>query len=233
MHKTKGWHGLRTAAIALGLVAWASTSAQASRLNYNVSGQIDPTNGVSGTNVVSFVPITPNTADLASGATNAGLGNFVLSPLADGKTTNYTNTPFKITFLPSSYDGTSISSNAPVQLTGVLNGVVNGPSSSTVSATFDKVPTNMIALNSNTSTSFSLPTGSLLLVPSTTNSGTSSVQGLLTPSAATNNFPPPSGGGSTGEAPVPEPSTIALFLTTVGGLGFRRYVLARRAQPRA
>jgi hypothetical protein len=231
MHKTKGWHGLRTAVIALGLVAWASTSAQASRLNYNVSGQIDPTNGVSGTNVVSFVPITPNTADFANGATNAGLGNFILSPLADGKTTTYTNTPFKITFLPSSYDGTSISSNAPVQLTGVLNGVVNGPSSSTVAATFDKVPSNMIALNSNTSASFSLPTSSLLLVPSTTNSGTSSVQGLLSPSAATN--VPPIGGGSSGEAPVPEPSTIALFLTTVGGLGFRRYVLARRAQSRA
>ena len=30
------------------------------------------------------------------------------------------------------------------------------------------------------------------------------------------------------QAPVPEPSTIALFLTTVGGLALRRYVLARR-----
>ena len=34
-------------------------------------------------------------------------------------------------------------------------------------------------------------------------------------------------------APVPEPSTIALFLSTVGGLALRRYVLARRARGQA
>jgi hypothetical protein len=225
MRKTRGWHGLRTAVIALGLVAWTATGAQAARLNYNVSGQIDPANGVKGTNVVSFVPITPNTADLSSGATNAGLGNFVLAPLADGKTTTYKNTPFKINFLPSTYDGASVTSNAPIQLTGVLNGVAKGPSSSTVQATFDGVPDSLIALDKNTSSSFSLPSGPLLLVPSTTNSGISSVQGLITPTAANN--------GNPGEAPVPEPSTIALFLTTVGGLGCRRYVLARRAQAKA
>jgi hypothetical protein len=223
MRKTKGWPGLRTAVIALGLVAWAATGAQAARLNYNVAGQIDPASGVAGINVVSFVPITPNTADLASGATNAGLGNFVLSPLADGKSTTYKDTPFKITFLPSSYDGTSVAHNTPIQLTGVLNGVAKGPSSSTIQATFDKVPSSLIALDKNSSASFNLPAGPLLLVPSTTNSGISSVQGLITPATSSN----PS------EAPVPEPSTIALFLTTVGGLGFRRYVLARRAQSRA
>src|SRR4051812_38768440 len=157
MRKTRGWHGLRTAVIALGLVACTSTSAQAARLNYNVSGQIDPTNGVSGTNVVSFVPITTNAADLASGATNAGLGNFVLAPLAAGKMTTYKDTPFKISFLPSTYNGNSVATSAPVQLTGVLNGVVNGPSSSTVQATFNNVPSNLMALDKNTSSSFSLP----------------------------------------------------------------------------
>jgi len=225
MHTNRGWKGLRAAVIALGLVAWASTNAQASKLTYNVAGQIDPANGVTGTNVVSFVPITPNTADLASGATNAGLGNFVLAPLAGGKTTTYHNTPFKISFLPSTYDSSSVASNVPIQLTGVLNGMVNGPSSSTVQATFDKVPSNLMALGAKTSASFALPTSSLLLVPSTTNSGISSVQGLITPVAANN--------GNPGEKPVPEPSTIALFLTTVGGLGLRRYVLVRRAQAKA
>ena len=43
MRRTRGWTGLRTAVIALGLVAWTATGAQAARLNYNVSGQIDPT----------------------------------------------------------------------------------------------------------------------------------------------------------------------------------------------
>lgn len=220
MRKTIGCHGLRTAAIALGLVAWTATGAQAARLNYNVSGQIDPTNGVTGTNVVSFVPTTPNTADFSSGATNAGLGNFILSPLADGKTTTYHNTPFKISFLPSTYDGSPVVDNTPIVLNGTLSGTVKGSSSSTLQATLDSVPTSLIALDKNTSASFSMPTGPLLLVPSTTNGGSSSVQGLLTPTAANN--------GNPGEAPVPEPSTIALFLTTVGGLGFRRYVLARR-----
>jgi len=229
MRKSKGWLGLRTAVIALGLVAWTATGAQAARLNYNVSGQIDPAHGVSGTNVVSFVPITANTADLSSGATNAGLGNFVLAPQADGKSTTYKDTPFKITFLPSTYDTSSVANNAPIVLTGLLNGMSKGPSSSTIQATFDKVPGTLIALDKNTSASFTLPTGPLLLVPSTTNSGISSVQGLINPSSTLN--PNPTTNPS--EAPVPEPSTIALFLTTVGGLGFRRYVLARRAQSRA
>jgi hypothetical protein len=88
----------------------------------------------------------------------------------------------------------------------------------------------MLELGSAGAANFSLPSGSLLLAPSTSNSGTTSAQGFVT-------FTPGSGGGGAGgggagggEAPVPEPSTIALFLTTVGGLGLRRYVLGRRRQ---
>jgi hypothetical protein len=107
-----------------------------------------------------------------------------------------------------------------VVLTGVLNGVVHGPSSSTVQATFNPVPNGLVELGKAGSAKFTLPSGSLLLAPSTSNSGTTSAQGLVT-------FTP---GTNPGEAPVPEPSTIALFLTTVGGLGLRRYVLGRRRQ---
>jgi hypothetical protein len=97
----------------------------------------------------------------------------------------------------------------------VLNGVVDGTSSSTVTASFNPVQNPLINLGGLTTAGtaeFSLPTSSLLLAPSTSNSGTTSAQGLVT----------------LVEAPVPEPSTIALFLTTVGGLGLRRYVLSRR-----
>jgi hypothetical protein len=224
MRKIEGWPGLRTAVIALGLVAFTATGATAAPLSYSTSGQVDPTNGVTGTNVISFVPLSnTNTVDMSSGTSNVGLGNFVVSPLAANTSTTYANTPFKISFLPASYNNdTSVNKDAPVVLTGVLNGVVNGPSTSTVQATFNPVPGGMVGLGSAGTASFTLPSGSLLLAPSTSNSGTTSAQGLVT-------FTPGTGAGG-GEAPVPEPSTIALFLTTVGGLGLRRYVLSRRRQ---
>ena len=104
-------------------------------------------------------------------------------------------------------------------VSGVLNGVVNGPSSSTVTATFNPPPNGMFSLGGtdNGTAGFSLPTSTLLLAPSTSNNGTTSAQGLVTLDR---------------RSPVPEPSTIALFLTTVGGLGLRRYVLSRRRSAR-
>lgn len=222
MHRIQGWTGLRAAVIALGLVAWTATGATAAPLSYTTSGQVTPTTGVTGTNVVSFVPLSSgNSVDLSTGQTNASLGNFIISPLAAGATTTYSNTPIQISFLPQSYGGTSISSDPPVVVSGVLNGVVNGPSSSTVTATLNNPPSGMFSLGSGSGTAdFSLPTNTLLLAPSTSNNGTTTAQGLVTSSAQ-------------GESPVPEPSTIALFLTTVGGLGLRRYVLSRRRPARA
>ena len=83
MHRIQGWTGLRAAVIALGLVAWTATGATASPLSYTTSGQVDTTTGVSGTNVVSFVPLSSgNSVDLGTGQTNASLGNFVITPLA-------------------------------------------------------------------------------------------------------------------------------------------------------
>jgi hypothetical protein len=105
-------------------------------------------------------------------------------------------------------------------VSGVLNGVVNGPSSSTVTATLNNPPSGIFSLGSGSGTAdFSLPTNTLLLAPSTSNNGTTTAQGLVTSSTGS-------------ESAVPEPSTIALFLTTVGGLGLRRYVLSRRRPAR-
>ena len=224
MHKIQGWTGLRATVIALGLVAWTATGAKAAAisttdpLSYTTSGQVDTTTGVTGTNVISYVPLNSgNAVDLSTGQTNAGLGNFVITPLGTGDTTTYMNTPFQISFLPSSYGtDTKVANDTPVVASGVLNGVVSGASSSTVTATFNKVPNGLIGLDGNGSATFSLPTSSLLLAPSTSNGGLTSVQGLITRS----------------EVPAPEPSTIALFLTTVGGLGLRRYVQSRRRAAR-
>ena len=66
-----------------------------------------------------------------------------------GATTTYSNTPIQISFLPQSYGGTSISSDAPVVVSGVLNGVVNGPSSSTVTATLNPPPSGLFSLGGN------------------------------------------------------------------------------------
>ena len=191
MHRIQGWTGLRAAVIALGLVAWTATGATAAPLSYTTSGQVNPTTGVTGTNVVSFVPLSSgNSVDLSTGQTNASLGNFVISPLAAGVTTTYSNTPIQISFLPASYGGTSISSDAPVVVSGVLNGVVNGPSSSTVTATLNNPPSGMFGLGSGNGTAdFSLPTSTLLLAPSTSNNGTTSAQGLVTSSARSLRFP--------------------------------------------
>ena len=77
MRMTQGWTGLRTAVIALGLFACASTGANAdSILTYGTAGSIDatlPSDGVTGTNVISFVPITNASVDANS---NISLGYF-------------------------------------------------------------------------------------------------------------------------------------------------------------
>jgi hypothetical protein len=226
MHKIKGWTGLRSAVIALGLVAWTATGAEASPLSYTTSGQVDTTSGVTGTNVISYVPLSSgNTVDLGpeQTQTNVSLGNFVISPLAASASTIYKDTPFQISFLPQSYNGEVINNDpqnpTTVVLTGKLNGEVSGPSSSTVKATFDPISNSQFPLGAAGTGNFSLTSGSLLLAPSTSNSGTTTAQGLVTFTTGTT--------GSTG-SPVPEPSTIALFLTTLGGLGLRRYVFARR-----
>lgn len=222
MHRIQGWTGLRAAVIALGLVAWTATGATAAPLSYTTSGQVTPTTGVTGTNVVSFNALsTGNSLDLSTGQTNASLGSFAIAPLAPGVSTTYNQTPFQISLLPASYGSTTFGTDAPVvSLTGFLNGTVSGPSNSTVTATFNSVSPSSISLGTgNGSATFSLPS-SFLLAPSTSNNGTTTAQGLVTSSAQ-------------GESPVPEPSTIALFLTTVGGLGLRRYVLSRRRPARA
>ncbi|MGB2612592.1 MAG: PEP-CTERM sorting domain-containing protein, partial [Isosphaeraceae bacterium] len=171
MHRIQGRTGLRAAVIALGLVAWTATAAMASPLTYSTSGQINAT-GVSPSDaaVISFVPLTGNTVDLASGQTNVSLGNFVVSSPGSASTT-YTDTPFQISFLPQSYNHEAVNNDPQnpnvVQLTGKLNGVVSGPSSSTVIARFDPISDPHFSLGAAGTANLNLPTGSLLLAPST------------------------------------------------------------------
>jgi hypothetical protein len=226
MRMSQGWTGLRTAVIALGFFASASTGTKAdSILGYGTAGSIDASSandGVTGANVISFIPIKSAQVDASS---NISLGFFQVAGQADGQSTTYNNTPFSITYVPASIDGIAVKST--ISITGVLNGTVTGDNFSTVVATFNPLTNGSFQATdgSNTVTStLSIPVslGSQLLVPSLTGNGETTVEGLITTTGTPNN-----------ETPAPEPSTIALFLSTVGGLGLRKYVLARRQQSRA
>jgi hypothetical protein len=215
---TQGWTGLRTAVIALGLIAWTTTRAPAAGipnlLDYSTAGAPIVTTGVTGTNVISFVPVTNAQVDPTS---NLPLGSFQVAALPDGQTTTYSNTPFEISFIPVSYGGTAISSPTPITINGTLNGQITGNYQSSVAVKIDPVADGSFQLAGASSTLSVLQNDQKLLVPASAG-GNTTLEGILT----TGPFNP--------EVPAPEPSTIALFLSTLGGLGLRKYVLSRRPQ---
>ncbi len=217
MHRTQGWIGLRSAVIALGLLAYSTTSAKSdvisNSLEYSTSGGINTATGVTGPNVISYVPVT--NADV-SASSNLSLGSFQVAGLT-GQTTNYNNTPFTINFLPSMFNGSAISfsgTNPPPSVTGYLNGTVDGPSQTNVVVSFSPVANGSFPPLSGASSTLTMLQNEELLVPASAG-GNTTVEGII----ATSGSP---------FAPIPEPSTIALFMSAVGGLGLRRYVLGRR-----
>jgi hypothetical protein len=130
------------------------------------------------------------------------------SALPDGQSTTYTNTPFTLKFNADGINGSPVQPNeTPVTVSGVLNGTLTGSNQSSVVATFNGIdkPTFQTGLYSN---SLTIPGSSMLVVPSTSNNGTSSVQATLASTA-------------TG-IPVPEPSTVVIFGAAIGGLGLWR-----------
>ncbi len=224
MHMTQGWTGLRTAVIALGIIAGSTTGAKADALadvqhcgidRYVRRGhrrerdQLRPDATAGGA-------VTSTTVDASS---NLPLGTFQVAALPANTTTTYNNTPFSITFLPSNYNGIALTDPSSLTITGVLNGQINGAYQSTVEATFNPIKSGSFELAGASST-LNILDSQKLLVPSSAG-GSTTAEGVITTV----------GGGN--ESPVPEPSTIALFLSTVGGLGLRRFVLNRRSRTQA
>ena len=117
--------------------------------------------------------------------------------------------------LPSAYNGSALTNFTPLTVTGVLNGTLSGDSKSNVIATINPIPSDTFKLGDATSTLAGLP-NQLLLVPASAG-GTTTLEAAIATAGTANP-----------QAPVPEPSTIALFLSTVGGLALRRFVLSRR-----
>lgn len=206
MNMAHGRTGLKAAVMALGLLA-AGASAQASPIvSYTTSGQVQAT-GVTGTPVISFNSVVTNQS--FNSPSSFSLGDFTVAALPSGQSTTYTDTPFSVTLLVNKVDGSTPDPNqTPVQVTGVLNGTLTGGDQSTVVAKFDPIanPTFLTGPFSNTLSIFDNP---LSLVPSTTNNGLTTAQAYITSTPVNTN--------------VPEPTSVALFLTAIGGLGWRRF----------
>jgi len=212
--KSNRFAGLRTWALALGMVAFTAASAHADAIiSYDTSGSIDTT-GVTGSPVISFNSISGNSFNSPSGFS---LGQFQVAPLQGTQSTTYVDTPFHITFLVSSVDGNKPSPNeTPIQVNGVLNGTVTGGNQSSVVATFDPI-SNPKFMTGNFSNILSIPNNPLSLVPNSTLGGLTSAQANLQTTAV--NTPPA----------IPEPTSVAMFLTTLAGLGVRRHLRNRKA----
>ena len=177
-------------------------------MQYGTSGSIGTT-GITGPNVISFVPEQSGTVTTPS---SFSLGTFVVGFLPPGQTTSYVNTPFSITYTTQQVNGVEPDPNqSPVTISGVLNGSVFGPSQSDVTATFKKM-TKPSFITGDYLNTLSVLDPKIALVPSTTNFGRTTAQGSLQVSPA----------------PVPEPTTIALFVAAIAGVGLRRR-FARRA----
>jgi hypothetical protein len=221
MGMTRGWTGLGTAIIAVGLIAWSAPNAAADSisqnniLQYSTSGAIG-TSGVTGAgNVISFVPVQNASVDTES---NISLGYFQVAGLSAGQSTTYDNTPITLTLVPSAFNSTTIS-DPPITVTGYLNGTVTGPYQSSVQVSFNAISSPTFTVPNGSGTLILLKNDQQLLVPSSVNNGQTTLQAQI----ATSGLP----------TPAPEPSTIALFLSTVGGLGLRRYVQKRRQRATA
>jgi hypothetical protein len=213
------WTGLPATVLVLGLLAQAPAALADPVVNYSTSGTIDST-GVTGTPVISFNSVLNSTFNAPS---SLSLGDFQVAALPNSQSTSYTNTPFHITYLANTVNGIAPDPNqSPVQVSGVLNGAITGANQSDVKATFDPI-TNGTFTTGNWSNTISIADNPLTLVPSTTNNGQTSAQAFLQSTMTSSSSS--STGGSTdtgGTTNIPEPSTIALFLTSLAGLGIHR-----------
>ena len=186
MRRTLGWTGFRTSVVALGLVAAATgvtradsmTAPTSTLVAYDTVGSTIGTTGITGTPSISFVP---QTGGAFMSPSTLNLGMFEAAALPAGQMTTYNNTPFDIKFKVDGVNGnTSFMPNGtPVDLTGTLNGTLTGASQSSVVATFDSPATAAFAtgLYSNT---LAISNNPVSIVPSTSFSGMSTVQAMLT-----------------------------------------------------
>ena len=181
MRMTRGWTGLRTAVIALGLIAWSAPHADADGIRKITSCNTAPRvpSGPTGSPAPAMssasCPCSPRSVDTAS---NISLGYFQVAPLAAGQSTTYNDTTFTMTFGPGTFNSTALS-DAPITVTGHLNGTVTGPYQSSVQVSFDPISSPTFAVAGGTGTLSLLKNDQELLVPSSVNNGQTTLQAQI------------------------------------------------------
>ena len=206
------WFSLGNRAMAalqtLALLFGSSLMVQAGVINntavpsfgFTTSGQIG-SDGVTGFNAISF----RSQADPIWGTTGSRyLGQFLTAPMPPGLTTTYNNTSFSISLLPVGLqlDGNWYTQNLqPIVLKGRLNGTLNGTDYSNVVATFDPVNpwVDIVQGGLSGSTTFLSGIGPFVIKSNGTTDATMSWLTLANPSPV----------------PVPEPSTLAIFASSL------------------
>src|SRR5207249_4424995 len=155
---------------------------------------------------ISFVSV--DTGDYAA-PSSFSLGEFLVAPLQPGVGATYDHTPFSITYLTNTVDGSPpLPNETPLTITGFLDGSINGPSQSNVVATFNPLDSTSFRTGGFVN-SLRILDAAVSLVPSSTNGGRTTAQGRNSvQQVPTNNSP--------------EPATIAVFLTAAAGFGLRR-----------
>ena len=194
--------GAFTLLFTLAISGMVSATARAGAIVYNTSGLIG-SSGVTGTNVIEFVPVSANSFTAPS---TLSLGTFVVAALPDGHTTSYNHTPFAVTFGITTVNGINVAADPPaLTVTGFLNGILSGSNRSTVVAVFDPIANPKIKIGPDFFVNLSLPSPQRTLVPSTTLGGQSTAEGFVRMLHET-----------------PEPTAIAMFAVAGVGLGLAR-----------
>ena len=221
MRVTHPWARPRTTVLALAFAACLARGAEAApirTLHYQTVGAVGQ-GGVTGYNVVGFEGVqdgslsAPGYAHVIGGSQSSavGLGAFVVDGLPGKLTTTYSHTPFAITFLPTSIDGDPTATLTPVTINGEINGQVQGGKPD-LTASFQP-PANGTFAGGDVQ-------GQLTL---------SAISGPLAPGGTGLAVQVALGPGSSTEFATPEPTTTAILLVGLAGLGLVRRGRRRKA----